>query len=448
MEETRIYGEEDGFQAVRLPTVDHIGREDLASNLDKHQSEIVSFGEKYGLSYSEALQHYSPGDGWDALLEVADRRGINTEPQDSTVMKRLWEGSEVDFAIGMGLLQEAFHQNIAPGTDKTRRNRQYRALASRIQEFQNELITDDLRQNLSERDNAIIDFAINVRSLVGSAFDQPTYGTSPELDDDYTMQFPLASAISQRLPIVGSTYVSGYLDAPPNSRLRPNASGRLPSYKFKTDQEQVQTDEIGYILELDYAILRSTSITLASIMETQRMKAWQTEYNLVSEALQQVASGAEVYTGTIGATPTRKEFLRILFSRRGGINLSTVFGTLDAMVDYADYDRTWQGPRNADGQPQRVSWIDRMISNQNATIRGTDEVPRLGQTADGSAETKEQMCFYDKRYGVTYLVERGGDITETQRVPADRQIMIINSHNFAFKQRNELKNTGYLVTLG
>ena len=444
--EIHEYADGVEIMQVSLPEVDPIPREDLASNINTHHPAIVDFAREYNLSYADALHYHSPGNGWDALLETADRLDFVVVPSGNTpltTMDRAWNGSDAEFAIAVSLMQEAYHQNIAQGLDKSRRARQHRAMAAQIAEYAKDLLTTELRDevNLSNREQEIIEYAVNVRSLLSTGFNQPTFAMTPELDNDYTQQFPLANAVRQRIPIVGNTYTAGYLDAPPDSNLRPNASGDLPSYKYVTGDATTETKEIGFILELGYNVLRSTSVTLAGIMEVQRMKAWQVEYNLTNDAFQTVLGGAEAYTG-LGATPTRKEIIKLLFSRRGGIMLDTVVGTLDAMVDYADIDPTLQGERQYAGTPRRVSWIDRMIADQNATIRTGDEVSALHDSS------KEKIGFYDRRYGCDYIVERGGDIQETARDIRARRVDVSNSHNYNFHRRHECAQTAFLATLG
>lgn len=415
-----------GMLKTAPPPVDKtIGRSDFAKNLPKHLSEVSDFCESHNLPLAWGMSHFSPPtkeSPLDCLLDVMNQRELYTEPtrwEPAATMASLFDDSEVNFSLGVAFLQECFHANVAADTIYSPVHSQYLRL----------------------KHTPYAEMAISTRAILNDAFDPETIGML-EKEKDFTLRVMLSQVIARRQPIRGSQYLAPTLDTPEDTKLRPvDAAADLPLYKMDVGETPVRTKEIGYALQLGYSLMRSSDVTIDAIAWVQRIKALQTEDALINAAIDVVGGKAKAHA--FPAEPTKKDLIKLHLQPDGIVTLNTIGGTLDAVAEYAAVDLTFTSSNQAPMAAGRRTWLDDLMGIETIFKRDPDEVSELKVSGD-----KPVMIVWFKEFGVVYIVERNGSIAETQRNPLARNIVLTNSHNFAFHPMEECATSSWKVTLG
>ena len=408
-----------------------IKRNDLTALSVGTLSEIEDYCTSYNLPLTWGLNAFSPpekDDPQDCLLSILDRQGFRTQPsrwQPASPVAQFFSNTEESSKLGIAFLEECFYANVAAPRRQPAwmpaAEQQYRSLVS----------------------TPYGELASNSRSLLNEAFDPETIGML-ELEDDFSLRVMLTDVIARRQPIRGSTYLAPILKTPVDMRVRPvDADAPLPSMDMDVGEEATRTGEIGYQLRIGYSLMRSSQVTIDAIAWLQRIKAIQTEDALIDGAIDAVGAVASTSVA-FPATPTEDDIINLHLQPDGMIRINTIAGTIPALVRYIKVDPTRRSGNNTPlmGQEDYVDDIMgmRKVFKRNA---GTDGVAELEVTG-----SKPTLIGWDKRLGVVYVVERGGTISERGRKIEDRQIIIANSHNYAFHTTEMANVSAWKVIYG
>ena len=443
-------GDSVDISAVKkLPAVDPIPRPDLADNFGKHYfGEILAFCKSHNLPFAFGLNYWSPG-SIDATLDVMNRRGLamsSTRYEPSASCQECFETDEINFALTVGYLQEIFHFNIGMGVrEQTPIHRwmqfQYQAIQGAVKEWLSDASLDFIMEHTDEEARERYEeFAATTRDLAPDAFDQPTYGML-ELEQDHMMQIMLMNVVKRRQTIVGSTYVAPILRDPVDEKLRiQDRRGNLPVYKLERAQSTTQTREVGYVLEIAYDILRDPDVAIEAVAEVQRIKAFQTENAIIDDGLQKIAEGAKAVSLTNPLA--RRDIIKFHLQPdpKSGIQITTLVGNLEFIVDYASSDVFFMSNNQAPLTPMSRNFIDRITGLQAVGRRSATDVKSL------APESSKKGLGFDHRQCLLHVVERGGQISETQREGRQRQLAITNTYNFENHKCEALKNSAWLAT--
>lgn len=448
-------GDNLDISAVKeLPSVDAIPRDDLGTHFKKHFfGEIFDFCKAHNLPFAFGLNWWSPGQQ-DALLDVANRRGLrfsSSRYEPSASCQECFEQDEVNFALTVGYLQEIFSFNIGRGVME--RNPifkwmefQYQAIQGAVAEWLNTASLDFIMDNTDEDARARYEeYAATTRDLAPEAFNQPNYGML-ELEQDHEMQIMLMNVVKRRQTIVGSTYVAPILRDPADEKLRiQDRRADLPVYKLERAQSTTQTREVGYILEIAYDVLRDPQVAIEAVAEVQRIKAFQTENAIIDDGIGKIASSAKAVA--LSEELTRKDVIRFHLQPdpKSGIQITTMVGSLDFIVEYAGTDIFFQSSNQTPLTPAGRNFIDKLTGLQAIGRRAVEDVPSLD---DSSNPKKPKGVGFDHRQCLLHVVERGGQISETQREGRNRQVAITNTYNFENHKCEALKKSAWLATLG
>ena len=405
---------------------DGVKRDDLSKNLGKHlETEINAFAEETELSFSQSLNLFSPepedGKGYtDATLDCISRRGLRTnESKDgipASPCKAFFDEDDVNFALGIAYQQNIFSRCLGKDIDGDRR---------RASEY------------LSN--NQVVNSNANYRSTLPHPFNPETIGDL-EMRRNYMPRVRIADIIAMRRTVIGDEYEAPIVESPTDTKLRPiGETESLPRYTVTTAAEKTKTSEIGYELALSDKVRRSTSVTMDAITEIQVQKARQVENAIVNLFISDIISGiSSEFNLAISSPMDSADIIKMHLMADDDYMITTIIGTIDALVEYADADIFYKSDNMKPVTPRSRNFIDEMLGNELIAKKTSAEV---------SALTDKKFVAFDRRRTYDYITEQRGTVQETYRENRERMTVIQNSHMFAGRKRAEADRCRWFGTI-
>ena len=213
---------------------------------------------------------------------------------------------------------------------------------------------------------------------------------------------------------------------------------RLPRESMGVDEKTVTMSEEGRELEIQDTVRRSSTITIQAVAEHQMNRALRWENTVVNSIINMIAKDATAVAWP--ADPTSADLIELHMLPNDVYMITTIAGSLKAVVKYADIDPTTASTESKPGTGQR-QFIDSILGQETIAKRDPVNVPQLGTD-------KERLIAWDRRNAFAYYTLRGGTISDIYRSEETRSFILRNIHTFGGRLKADADNCRWRITLG
>ena len=219
--------------------------------------------------------------------------------------------------------------------------------------------------------------------------------------------------------------------------------GEIPKWRFGVGENLTELAKAGYGHEVSYELLRSPGQTMEGLALFAMWLAFNATRDIVDEGLQKAFNNAR--TGKTGATTLdRKSAIKMLAQRKKGTQFNVAVGTLDAFVEYAAVDWTFNSnnpaPLTYDTMGATRTFLNTPMGQQIITYRTGDEVAAL-------SGANQKLGLIDRRFVLEYFFERNSNIEEQDVNRGQQFVSFYRTFNYAWELMVMADDARYLAEL-
>ena len=404
-------------------------RTDFNSNFMEHyNSKIRPLCAETGLDFGEAANLFSPvpekvngkdrpADATIDLIAYQGHRvfsqpGVTASPaRDFFSDKVIQDDKDPSFELGVAYLQNISRNILDAGMDVDPRYSQsyQRAINSALSRSDLNRAVDPWATGMLETDRM---FRPRLRIMDVVAYSDPL--------DSRNIEIPVVEEVGDR-----STRGTG--------------GGRLPREHMDVSEENITMSEEGRELEVSDNVRRSSSITIEAIARRQANRSLRQENDIVNNICNIIINGAEAVAWS--GTPTSEDIIKLHMNPDDYYMITTIVGSLLAVVKYADADVSYNSDTNRPGTAMQRMFVDAMLGRETIAKRDTSKVTELGID-------KERLGCWDRMHTFAYYTERGGTIADMYRSEETRSFVLRNVLTYGGRLMEDAAHTRWRVTLG
>lgn len=277
----------------------------------------------------------------------------------------------------------------------------------------------------------------------GNAFNPPT--VLPIMPEKILYQdLEIADIIGGRQEVSGSKATLPKVTEPKNWKLTGIGEfGDIPTWRFGVGENLTELAKAGYGHEVSYELLRAPGQTMEGLALFAMWLAFNATRDIVDEGLQLAFAGAR--TGKTGATTLdRKSAIKMLAQRRKGTQFNLAVGTLDAFVEYAAVDWTFNSnnpaPLTYDTMGATRTFLNTPMGQQIITYRSGEEVAAL-------SGANQKLGLMDTRFVLEYFFERNSNIEEQDINRSKQFVSFFRTFTYGWEKKVMADDARYVAEL-
>ena len=403
-------------------------REDLDSNFMEHyNSKIKPFCAETKLDFGEAANLFAP--------EPEKVNGKN-RPQDATIDLLAYQGHRIfaEFGIDASPACDFFSDEVI----QDNKNPSFELGVAYLQNVWRNIVDSgngtDFRY--TQEYKRVVDSALS-RSDLNRTIDPHVTGEL-ETTRQYRPRLGIMDVVARMRPLASRNIDIPIVEEVDDRDERGTGGRRLPRESMSVSDEKVEMSEVGRELEIQDDVRRSSTITIQMIAEHQANRSLRQENGIVNAIINIIGDGAMAIAWS--ATPTSEEIIQLHMSPDDDYTITTIAGSLVAVVKYADVDPSYASSEMKPGTGRR-QFIDSIMGREKIAKRDPANIPSLGTG-------KERLICWDRPNTFIYYTERGGTIADMYRSEETRSFILRNVLTYGGRLKADANNCRWRVTLG